>query len=612
MRTTLLFTALVLSTAALCATLPPNTSATIALHMREVNAQWNVQDPIAGTSQHAIAFGSEAARIAMHLHLVREQLAARKVLRLSAEQRNNREQLLGRLEAYADRGIFPQNELLSYRNPVFIDHYGTACAVGQLIIESGHRDLSERLSKEMNHGYVLDMPASQLWPEVAAWANEHGFTAQELAWIQPTYSPNYPWTPLGTGTNGNVTVVRALANGDVLFAGDFTVAGGTPMSHVAIWNGTNYVALGAGLLGTVNCAVEFNGNIYLGGAMLNGWSDLAMWNGSSWTFSTLFDGKYPLINALHVHNNELYAAGAMSGFAGNTEFVQHLNGSTWETVGSPLNGPVYALGTHDGKLIAGGDFTSIVIPALPPPVLHVAQLGDSDWEQLGDGLDAAVRVLLDVNGTLYAGGDVYVNIAVTFGLARIAPSAVYWEAMLPNHVNYMPSDLGPNYISSLAVRNDEVYFGGKFIISPLMGTSGNNLGRSMGVPDAVEPLIVLDAPVNGVAVSGSDLFIGGAFSISYPYTATLDLTTIIVDPPERIAFTLVPNPATETLYLTIGDMTQRNLTATITDIAGRVVIVQAKGDAPAMSIDVRDLPTGSYQLLLDVDGIVNAQRFVKQ
>ncbi len=577
--------------------------------MRAVNAQWNVQDPFAGASQQAIAFASEAERIALHLHLVREQLAARNVSDLSAAQRAEREQLIGKLQVYADRGIFPKNEVLSYRNPVFIDHYGTACAVGQLIIESGHRDLSERISKEMNLAYVLDMPSSQLWPEIGAWANEHGFTAEELAWIQPTYPPNLPWAPLGGGTNGTVRVVKKLNNGDVLVAGEFTEAGGTPANGVAIWNGTNYVALGTGVEGLVNCAVEMNGELYLGGSEFPGFNDLAKWDGAYWTFSMVFQGKYPLINALHVHNNTLFAAGATSGFAGITDYVQRLDGTVWSPVGSAFDAPVHALATHNGVLVAGGAFTTIQTPTLPPPALHVAELDGNEWGQHGDGLDATVRTLLDVNGTLYAGGDLYANIVVTFGLARIGQGAATWEHLLPNHASYMPDGAGPSWIGSLAERDGSIYFGGAFYVYT-WSELGSHIARWDGI-DLVTPLAVPELPVRAIAVSGTNLTLGGEFEVWQPHVCTLDLTTGI-DAPLNVQFTLSPNPVTDVLRLTLPDVDLTHARMTITDASGRMVAVPVKRGTENMTIDVRNLPAGAYQVRIEEGNATGVQRFVKQ
>ena len=136
-----------------------------------------------------------------------------------------------------------------YKRQVFIDPHGTACAVGQLMIESGHRDLAESISEEMNLAYVHDMKRA----DVLQWAVQEGFTEDELAWIQPGYPPSTQWTAPGGGTNGIVQVLLGLSNGNVLLAGEFSQAGGVAVNNVAIWNGASYSPLGNGVSGTITC-----------------------------------------------------------------------------------------------------------------------------------------------------------------------------------------------------------------------------------------------------------------------------------------------------------------------------------------------------------------------
>ena len=85
----------------------------------------------------------------------------------------------------------------------FIDDYGTACAVGYLIIHSEYKDLSYQIARENNYAYVKDL---LVYDDLIAWASEAGFTADELAWIQPGYwePAPYKWDPVGQGTNGAI------------------------------------------------------------------------------------------------------------------------------------------------------------------------------------------------------------------------------------------------------------------------------------------------------------------------------------------------------------------------------------------------------------------------
>ncbi|MBK7946240.1 MAG: hypothetical protein IPJ85_13465 [Flavobacteriales bacterium] len=529
------------------AALPPFRSAPMHDHLLEVNAQWQSQDPALTRLSDASAFNDESERIRTHLLLVRERLAQRANNALAPAQRANRIALLQRLGDYANGRRFPSNHVLDYRNPVFIDPYGVACAVGWLMIESGHADLARSISKGFNLGYVHELIADARYSEaVGTWADDHGFTADELAWIQPGYPPSLPWQPLGGGSNGDVTVLEKLNDGRLLVAGAFTNAGGIAASQVAIWDGSAYEALGNGVQGDVTCAVEYNGSIYLGGAMLGGTSDLARWTGNAWEFSTVFDGKYPYISALHVHNGVLHAAGTVMGFAGLTEFVQRLNGATWEPVGSPFNGRVLTLASHDGMLIAGGEFTELAIPT-EPIVRHVAQFNSTDWVNLAAGLDAPVRDLLSAGGMLYAGGDMINNIVPRFGLARLGAKRGQQEMLMPNLANYIFPALGDPRITCLAEENGNIYFGGSFIVSASMMTIGNNIARWSGV-DLVLELAATDGETNAVCVHEAALVIGGEFELWQPHLSSLALTTRIDETP-MISLSAAPNPVIDAVRL---------------------------------------------------------------
>src|SRR5262245_56492094 len=91
--------------------------------------------------------------------------------------------------------------------------------------------------------------------------------------------------------------VKALAvyddgNGPALYAtGAFTSTGSIPCDHIARWNGTNWVGVGAGLAGTgLALAVYDDGAgpaLYVGGEFQSASgvpaARLAKWNGTAWS-----------------------------------------------------------------------------------------------------------------------------------------------------------------------------------------------------------------------------------------------------------------------------------------------------------------------------------------
>lgn len=150
-----------------------------------LNKYWNTIEPTDYLKQSYPTL-NEKEIIQLHLFMVKDILSQKDLNHLTAAQENNRRQLLLALEAYAQNGVFPINEFHNTRTPYFIDSKGTACAVGQLIIESGHKDLSLTIAKEFNYRFIEDMPQENL----NNWADQYGFTVSELKWIQPAYGPS--------------------------------------------------------------------------------------------------------------------------------------------------------------------------------------------------------------------------------------------------------------------------------------------------------------------------------------------------------------------------------------------------------------------------------------
>lgn len=99
---------------------------------------------------------------------------------------HRRMQHIHRLERYRDRGIFPQNEHDAIRAiPVFVDNYGTDCAVGHLIRESGNGQLVDAIADQNNLIFLTDVDTGP----VVDWIALSGLLQEEAALIQPAYDP---------------------------------------------------------------------------------------------------------------------------------------------------------------------------------------------------------------------------------------------------------------------------------------------------------------------------------------------------------------------------------------------------------------------------------------
>ncbi len=150
-----------------------------------VNAEWTEQkDGIALLDKFSVAGDKNYNDwIATHLMLVEATLKSRSVSHLSKAQAANRANCLNELRGYWQAGSFPINDYVNYKTPVFIDRKGTHCAVGYLMMRSGHNDLAKKINSEQPFAYVYEIKTNG----VKEWADKNGFTLGELAWIQPTY-----------------------------------------------------------------------------------------------------------------------------------------------------------------------------------------------------------------------------------------------------------------------------------------------------------------------------------------------------------------------------------------------------------------------------------------
>ncbi len=232
--------ACLLSVGSLSAKLSPTAVTTAYAHLAEVNARWLVEASPEAFLRDA-AFADETARIRYHLLAVHGILSARETSRLSAKQRAARQASLAELLAYAQRGRFPLNTAHPARTPYFVDADGTHCAVGYLMYRAGDAALVEDIRSRNNNGYVLQDLLRD--PAVGTWAVEHGFTAEELAWIQPGYPGNYLLKPQpfgrGLGVRGG-QVLAAAHHPDYgsYLAGDFTDLDGVPARGLVRVEGT--------------------------------------------------------------------------------------------------------------------------------------------------------------------------------------------------------------------------------------------------------------------------------------------------------------------------------------------------------------------------------------
>ncbi|MBL4754965.1 MAG: T9SS type A sorting domain-containing protein [Flavobacteriales bacterium] len=172
---------------------------TVYEQLCELNKDWctkNLTDPILDAK---ISLSTDIDLITTHLRLVEAHLRSKNIEHLPTETQKARLENLDLLKEYWQAGVYPVNLYHNKRTPYFIDDYGTACAVGHLVIGTGHAELARTIQKENNYEYLFDL--NEKYPSLGSWAAVNGFTLEELAWIQPGYGCSGPTCPPGVQYN---------------------------------------------------------------------------------------------------------------------------------------------------------------------------------------------------------------------------------------------------------------------------------------------------------------------------------------------------------------------------------------------------------------------------
>lgn len=174
------------------------------------------------------------------------------------------------------------------------------------------------------------------------------------------------WSALGTGVEPvtpfwPVFGVNAIAvdGKDVYVAGDFSIAGGTPASNIAKWDGSAWSTMGAGL-GVVDTLVVSRGKVYAGGRSIWSdatgklWSSVCSWDGSSWTPLDAKGVNTNHIFGLAAHGNKVYATGSFSRLGdSDVAGVAMFNGTSWVPLGSGSPG-AQAIAVRGRTVYLGG------------------------------------------------------------------------------------------------------------------------------------------------------------------------------------------------------------------------------------------------------------------
>lgn len=311
------------------------------------------------------------------------------------------------------------------------------------------------------------------------------------------------WNAIGNGVSGgSVRVLVDLGGGEILAGGTFLFASGNTVNRVARWDGVAWQPVGNGLGGTVRTAeVDQAGRLFVAGEFVDIGPYIALWDHHAWISPFPYRGLERDVVAIGS-----LPAGQFIAAAESLEAVRPVvrwNGATWTTVTSIR--PVFAIATKpNGDFVIGGNFGGRIR----------ANVGGA-WKSLGSGLNGPVyAVMFASNGDIIAAGDF--TTAGGMPARRIAR----W-----NGTAWSPLGLGIDnnsfngHVNTLAeMPNGDIVAGGVFANAG--GGSAQSIARWNGT--AWHPLAEgLDGPAYAMAVLKSgELVVGGTFSVAGSVSAS--------------------------------------------------------------------------------------------
>lgn len=438
------------------------------------------------------------------------------------------------------------------------------------------------------------------------------------------------WSDVGDGVNQIVESLVVDPSGEVYAAGHFTEAGPvstTPLYMVAKWDGATWTALGAANDWVFALALAPDGTLYAAGrfTMIGGVaaSRVAVYDGTNW--SALGTGFNNPPNALVVDSDGvLYAGGGMNVVgAGSARSVFRWDGTGWSVPGggNGVDNTAYSLALDaDDNLYVGGSFSSVSGVAAK----GLARWDGASWNEVGGGLtqtggEIVYALAFDAAGDLYAGG--------TFTeIGGVAASRVArW-----NGTDW--SDVGGGVTGSTgggtSVRDfafdggGNVYIGGSF--TEAGGVTVNAVARWTGSAWEALDIGVKNGPVMALAISFPYLYAGGGYSsiggtAGLNYLARWEGIIAVASEPdgtaptEAILESAFPNPfRTETSVRFAVERVQA-VRLELFDVLGRRVAVLYEGTAAAgqpveARVDGQGLPAGVYVARLSGEGVQLTRR----
>lgn len=247
------------------------------------------------------------------------------------------------------------------------------------------------------------------------------------------------------------------------------------------------------------------------------WSSLQLGVDST-VYATVADG-----GNIYIGGSFFQTCGNTACNSGNTKVnnVAMWNGSSWQRMGYGFNGNVYALAVSNGTIYAGGFFDRICANetcSTYTTVRNLAKWNGSSWSGVANGVDSYVYALAVSGNNLYVGGgfnNICGNAFCNSGNTSVNFLA-RWDASIST---WLSIGYGVNWdVRALAVSGSDLYVGGVFDqvclnAACLGGVTVNRMAKwSFATSNWQAFSNGLDGLVSAISVNGSDVYVGGDFT----------------------------------------------------------------------------------------------------
>jgi len=430
------------------------------------------------------------------------------------------------------------------------------------------------------------------------------------------------WTPLTTGTNGEVWALAVIGT-DLYVGGNFTTAGGNTANHIAKWNGSAWSPLVSantsvnGINGIVTALTVIGTDLYAGGWFTTAGGvpalNVAKWDGSNWTALGSGISAAGAINALVAMGNNIYATSYIldPALGGQGNIIAKWDGSNWSQFTS-MDDYVSTFLVDGTNLYAGGQFTMIGNVTAN----HIAKWNGSNWSAFGVGTDFYIggTGLEMMAGKLYVGGR-FLNAGGSTANFIASWNGSAWSSFGSG------SNIGMNNsVEGLKTMGSDLYASGSFTTA--QGISANSIAKWDGT--LWSPLGTgMNDGVWRLAVVGSDLYAGGIFTtaggVSANYIARYSCTgpNTLNEPQQNQKYDLIqnqPNPFSSTTLIKYYVPETGLVKLSVYDIFGKetnVLVSEVKESGYyERTFDAKNLTSGIYFYTISTNGLTQSKKMI--